>query len=42
MDFRENYKILRKRKYSLKNSILIIGISYKKNVDDIRLSPQLT
>ena len=33
---------LRKKKYSLKNSkILIIGISYKKNVDDIRLSPSI-
>ena len=33
---------LKKRKLSIKNlKILIIGMSYKKNVDDIRLSPSI-
>ena len=35
-------KFLRKKKIFFKNSkVLIIGISYKKNVDDIRLSPSI-
>jgi UDP-N-acetyl-D-glucosamine dehydrogenase len=36
-------KFLKKKKKSLINSkILIIGMSYKKNVDDVRLSPSIS
>jgi UDP-N-acetyl-D-glucosamine dehydrogenase len=36
-------KFLKKKNKSLKNSkILIIGMSYKKNVDDVRLSPSIS